>query len=196
MHFIINFIVPLLYISSVQASSPTTYYIDKVPAYSDLPTCAVEPLSSIVRGMVSGCGDGQKYTSYSCFCSSQSSRFNSIIYSKVAQNCSGDTTDASSAADVFHSYCLLGANAAATATAGLNGSVPTSSPSTSGSSQASPAGSSSAPTPTSTITATPPGTTQGSTANAESPSLTFIAIGMAFVYFSLQSLQGHEIDCL
>ena len=86
------------------------YFIDSIPAYSALPQCAVLPLSKIVRGMVSGCGDGGKTTSYSCFCTASSSRISSIISSNVQSACPTTTQGAADdALNVFSSYCALGA---------------------------------------------------------------------------------------
>ncbi|KAI1456515.1 hypothetical protein F4805DRAFT_458721 [Annulohypoxylon moriforme] len=84
-------------------------FINKVPAYSSLPHCAELPLSFIVRDMASGCGDGSKTTSYSCFCTASSSKMDGIISTAVASRCStGPTNAATQALDVFSSYCNLG----------------------------------------------------------------------------------------
>ncbi|KAI6091715.1 hypothetical protein F4821DRAFT_225431 [Hypoxylon rubiginosum] len=84
-------------------------FINQVPAYSSLPTCAEVPLSFIVRDMASGCGDGSKTTSYSCFCTDRSSKMNSIISTAVASRCStGPISAATEAVEVFASYCGLG----------------------------------------------------------------------------------------
>lgn len=85
-------------------------FIDGQPAYKQLPPCAEVPLSGIVRDMRSGCGDGQKTTSYNCFCTASSSKFSSIISTAVASSCAAKNTvdpvsAASSALDVFNSYC-------------------------------------------------------------------------------------------
>ncbi|KAI0885117.1 uncharacterized protein GGS22DRAFT_162807 [Annulohypoxylon maeteangense] len=81
-------------------------FINKVPAYSSLPHCAELPLSFIVRDMASGCGDGSKTTSYSCFCTASSSKMSGIISTAVASRCStGPTNAATRALDVFSSYC-------------------------------------------------------------------------------------------
>ncbi|KAI1135790.1 hypothetical protein F5Y05DRAFT_415790 [Hypoxylon sp. FL0543] len=84
-------------------------FINNIPAYTLLPHCAEVPLSFIVRDMVSGCGDHQKTTSYSCFCTPSSSKMNGYISTAVASRCStGPVTAASQAMDVFASYCALG----------------------------------------------------------------------------------------
>ncbi|PYH83287.1 hypothetical protein BO82DRAFT_431034 [Aspergillus uvarum CBS 121591] len=100
---------------SISAQCTTTYYINKVADYSSLSQCAVAPLSSVVRDMVSGCGDGGKYTSYSCFCTASSSEFNHIISSGVESNCGTNSENqVSTALAVFHSYCLFNATATTT----------------------------------------------------------------------------------
>ncbi|KAI1214343.1 uncharacterized protein F4807DRAFT_455983 [Annulohypoxylon truncatum] len=83
-------------------------FIDEVSAYSSLPRCAEVPLSFIVRDMASGCGDGSKTSSYSCFCTASSSKMNNVISTAVASRCStGPTSAAAQALDVFSSYCNL-----------------------------------------------------------------------------------------
>ncbi|RAK81987.1 uncharacterized protein BO72DRAFT_137514 [Aspergillus fijiensis CBS 313.89] len=100
---------------SITARCTTTYYINKVADYSSLSQCAVAPLSSVVRDMVSGCGDGGKYTSYSCFCTASSSEFNHIISSGVGSNCGTNSENqVSTALEVFHSYCMFNATATTT----------------------------------------------------------------------------------
>lgn len=101
-----------------QATS--TYYINQVPAYSSLSSCAVKPLSTIVRDMSSGCGDGGAYTSFNCFCTSSSSTMDWIIETAVLNNCGTMSANAStasayaaSALKVFSSYCQLPIVAAA-----------------------------------------------------------------------------------
>jgi hypothetical protein len=66
--------------------------------------------------MVSGCGDGGRTTSYSCFCTRSSSRFANIIATAVAKECSHWGTEASSATSILHEYCQLG-NGVLTSTA-------------------------------------------------------------------------------
>jgi hypothetical protein len=90
------------------ASGPMPIYINKVPEYSSLAKCAEKQLSTIVRDMYSGCGNGSQTTSFACFCYSSSQEFNSIISTAVTSQCSNDSqpaTQASSALDVFASYC-------------------------------------------------------------------------------------------
>ncbi|KIV84951.1 hypothetical protein PV11_00696 [Exophiala sideris] len=76
-------------------------YIDRLPDYSLLDACAENPLSTVVRDMYSGCGDGGDYTSYSCFCTASSSYMASVISTAVLRYCPGSTADASSATAVF-----------------------------------------------------------------------------------------------
>ncbi|KAI1760624.1 hypothetical protein GGR53DRAFT_470161 [Hypoxylon sp. FL1150] len=122
-------------------SSQPSFFISQVPAYSSLLTCAEVPLSFIVREMASGCGDGSKTTSYSCFCTDSSSQMDGAISTAVASRCStGPVSAATETVDVFASYCGLGvaksganatqalANATATVTQILTRSASTSLP--------------------------------------------------------------------
>lgn len=86
-------------------------FINLVPEYSSLSSCAQTPISTIVRDMENGCGDSNATTSYSCFCTASSSYFNSLISSAVNLQCNGyfPEVQASSATEVFHSYCEVGA---------------------------------------------------------------------------------------
>ncbi|KAH9232903.1 hypothetical protein K456DRAFT_36923 [Colletotrichum gloeosporioides 23] len=84
------------------------YYLDQADGYSALPSCAEVPISSIVRDMVSGCGDGGRTTSYSCFCTASSDRFSNIIATAVAKNCGQSNVEVASATQVFDAYCQLG----------------------------------------------------------------------------------------
>ncbi|SPJ73216.1 uncharacterized protein FTOL_02946 [Fusarium torulosum] len=85
-----------------------TFWLNQLDSYDSLPYCAEGPISSIVRDMISGCGDGGRTTSYSCFCTRSSSRFESIIPTAVAKECSHWGSEASSAMSIFHEYCQLG----------------------------------------------------------------------------------------
>lgn len=83
-------------------------FINQVPAYTQLPACAELPLSTIVRGMVSGCGDNHQTTSYGCFCFSSSAKFDRDISTAVASRCTSNPQEAAaSALSVFNSYCHL-----------------------------------------------------------------------------------------
>ncbi|KAK0639561.1 hypothetical protein B0T16DRAFT_463225 [Cercophora newfieldiana] len=86
-------------------------YINQVPEYSHLPACAEVPLSTIVRNMEAGkCGDGGRETSFSCFCGTSSTAFNSMISEAVSSRCMPQLPDAmGSALAVFDSYCHLSA---------------------------------------------------------------------------------------
>ncbi|KAK5655130.1 hypothetical protein OQA88_6029 [Cercophora sp. LCS_1] len=98
-------------VSGVSAPRPTKIYIDVVPGYKNLSTCAKDPLSSLVRGMRNGCGDGSDLTSYSCFCTDSYSKFSWDISTAVSANC-GSSPDAraqvKSAVGVFEEYCNNG----------------------------------------------------------------------------------------
>lgn len=90
------------------------YYLDQADGYSALPSCAEVPISSIVRDMVSGCGDGGRTISYSCFCTASSDRFSNLIATAVAKNCGQSNAEVASATQVFDAYCQLGKTDAAT----------------------------------------------------------------------------------
>jgi len=120
MHLLHLILKPFIALAAIKAAaaaeSPnppkpdtTPIYIDRVPGYEALESCAVYPLSTIVRNMWRGCGDGSKLTSYACFCKSSYSKFSWQISTAVAENCgSAQETLATSAVDVFHSYCTYG----------------------------------------------------------------------------------------
>ncbi|KAE9378469.1 hypothetical protein N431DRAFT_461980 [Stipitochalara longipes BDJ] len=96
-----------VFIISVPLILSQHIFINLVPEYSALPSCAQSPLSSIVRDMDKGCGDGGATTSYSCFCTASSSYFSTLISTVVLMQCS-ESGQASSAVDVFDSYCAVG----------------------------------------------------------------------------------------
>ena len=112
-----NSLAPLLLLSSItrisgaSAPKPTKIYIDVVPGYKNLSACAKDPLSSLVRGMQNGCGDGSDLTSYSCFCTDSYSKFSWDISTAVSTNC-GSSSNAGaqvkSAVGVFEEYCANG----------------------------------------------------------------------------------------
>ncbi|OCK82652.1 hypothetical protein K432DRAFT_441457 [Lepidopterella palustris CBS 459.81] len=88
--------------------------------------CAELPVSNIVRGMASGCGDGGQTTSFTCFCSDSSSQFVNIISTAVQSKCSSADGAANQALDVFASYCRLQvSNTAVAASATVSGSAST-----------------------------------------------------------------------
>ncbi|KAF2468970.1 uncharacterized protein BDR25DRAFT_344159 [Lindgomyces ingoldianus] len=101
----------LLALLSFLAIAPAQkIFINKVPAYSSLPSCAVQPLSTIVRNMEQGCGDGGKTTSFSCFCTASSSKMESKISQAVEKKCGSQTVTGGveKALGVFASYCAMG----------------------------------------------------------------------------------------
>jgi len=113
----------LLFIHGIDGTSapkPTPIYIDVVPGYKNLSTCAQAPLSSLVRGMQNGCGDGSDLTSYSCFCTDSYSKFSWDISTAVGANC-GPSPNAqaqiTSAVGVFEEYCAHGTTQLETAPA-------------------------------------------------------------------------------
>ncbi|KAB5578652.1 hypothetical protein GE09DRAFT_1214811 [Coniochaeta sp. 2T2.1] len=102
----------LLLLLLLQPAASQKVFIDQVPAYWNLPECAELPLSTLVRDMTSGCGDNQKTTSFSCFCTDSFAAFETMISTDVVSHCSSTTGDApsalaTSALDVFDSYCRL-----------------------------------------------------------------------------------------
>ncbi|OBT99786.1 hypothetical protein VE01_02089 [Pseudogymnoascus verrucosus] len=117
-----------IYLTSVaQVALCQKVYINQVPEYSQLPACAEVPLSTIVRNMVSGCGDNHQTTSYGCFCVSSSAKFDRVIGTAVASRCTDSPQEAAaSALSVFDNYCHLlsvPADNTATATAPATGTT-------------------------------------------------------------------------
>lgn len=90
------------------ASGPTSIFINQVPEYALLSPCAESQVSTIVRNMAFGCGDGSKTTSYKCFCYESSAKFSSMIGKHVQTACTQDASQNTSAVEVFSSYCQLG----------------------------------------------------------------------------------------
>jgi hypothetical protein len=93
--------------SQSKAVVATKIFIDQVTEYALLSSCAERRVSTIVRGMLSGCGDDSQMTSYLCFCYSSSTFFDSLISNEIATTCS-DQPQASLAQDVFNRYCQIG----------------------------------------------------------------------------------------
>lgn len=103
----------LLAASPARAASssivPTKNYIDTISGYIELSTCAEGVLSTVVRAQQSGCGDNQALTSYTCFCTDSSSYFRLMISTEVTNSCgSAGSEQATSAVEIFDSYCALG----------------------------------------------------------------------------------------
>ncbi|KAK5651887.1 hypothetical protein OQA88_11546 [Cercophora sp. LCS_1] len=98
-------------------AKPTSIYIDLVPGYKNLSICAEYPLSTMVRNMWNGCGDGSQLTSFSCFCTDSYSKFSWDISTAVVAGCDKDVgaAQATSAVGVFHSYCANGTTQLSTA---------------------------------------------------------------------------------
>lgn len=94
----------------VYAQIPTSIFINIMPGWYSLDPCAEQPLSTIVRDMLSGCGDNSGTTSFSCFCSASSTQFQSVISRAVAIQCHNDTREIAMANDVFSEYCQLGSS--------------------------------------------------------------------------------------
>ncbi|KAK3681308.1 hypothetical protein B0T22DRAFT_445518 [Podospora appendiculata] len=108
--FLFSVLVILAYATqSTHGSGPTSIYIDLIPGYHNLSSCAVVPLSTLVRNMFNGCGDDSQLTSYSCFCTDSYSKFSWDISTAVVAGCGSSRIDqATSAVDVFHGYCRDG----------------------------------------------------------------------------------------
>ncbi|KAK1634506.1 hypothetical protein BDP81DRAFT_60223 [Colletotrichum phormii] len=100
-------ICSLLLLLSNLRQAHATYYLNQANGYDSLPSCAEPPISSIVRDMVAGCGDGGRTTSYSCFCTASSDRFREIIATSVAKNCGRSGAEVESATSVFDAYCQM-----------------------------------------------------------------------------------------
>ncbi|PSN74879.1 hypothetical protein BS50DRAFT_615672 [Corynespora cassiicola Philippines] len=99
-------------VTVTSAVGPTSIFIDNVPEYDLLATCAELELSAIVRDMQYGCGDGSSLTSYACFCYQSSAKFSSMIGKHVETQCPQDPSQNTSAIEVFSKYCQLGQVAA------------------------------------------------------------------------------------
>lgn len=89
----------------IRPGTPQRVFIDLIPAYRQLPPCAEVPLSTIVRDMNLGCGDGGKITSWSCFCSASSSQIAANISTIVQASCTSDLPAVTAALGVFSTYC-------------------------------------------------------------------------------------------
>jgi hypothetical protein len=93
----------------------TTNYIDTIDGYSSLSSCAIDVLSTIVRGEFSGCGNWEnELTSYTCFCTDSYSFMSTAISTDVITSCNGGSmasAQATSAISVFNAYCALGVEA-------------------------------------------------------------------------------------
>ena len=85
----------------------TKIFIDEVTDYAKLPKCAETRLSSIVRDMEFGCGDGSRMTSYACFCYDSSAYYDNMIRTQITSTCSEQSL-ATSAQGVFNQYCGIG----------------------------------------------------------------------------------------
>ncbi|PSR99075.1 hypothetical protein BD289DRAFT_54900 [Coniella lustricola] len=176
---------------------PTSNYINTVPGYSDLSTCAINVLSTIVRAQSSGCGDGGALTSYTCFCTNSSSFFSYEITSAISESCASSvwSAQASSAIQVFDSYCDLGVEAGLATTTANSGQSSTASATpiatlsdsrasvTSGSS----ASASASQTIASAISAT---TSTASNAKTSNDSTVAIAVGIVVPLCALALLGG------
>jgi hypothetical protein len=100
----------------IQTAACQKIFINQVPEYSQLSSCAVGQVSTVVRDMSSGCGDGSRTTSFSCFCTASSNAFVSIISTAVKSACSGTVGNVTEALDVFQRYCQLGSTVSLTST--------------------------------------------------------------------------------
>lgn len=96
--------------SSSALEAKTKNYIDTISGYDELSACAVDVLSTIVRDENSGCQDTYALTSYTCFCTDSSSFFSNAISRDVVAGCDSSIAapQATSALNVFNTYCALG----------------------------------------------------------------------------------------
>lgn len=102
-------VLSLVYRASAADQGPISIFIDMVPEYRALETCAETELSTIVRNMAFGCGDDSRTTSYGCFCYESSAKFSSIIGKHVGTACADHYPQQNtSAIEVFSKYCDLG----------------------------------------------------------------------------------------
>ncbi|CAH0023201.1 unnamed protein product [Clonostachys rhizophaga] len=112
-------------LSILVRQATAAYWINQLDNYSSLPLCAEGPISTIVRGMVKGCGDGGRATSYSCFCTKSSSAFKDLIASSVGKECSGTGSEVASATALFEEYCSLGIKQTSATTTGSDATTST-----------------------------------------------------------------------
>ncbi|KAJ0106762.1 hypothetical protein J7T55_001286 [Diaporthe amygdali] len=116
----------------------TTNYIDTIDGYSSLSSCAIDVLSTVVRGEFSGCGGwDDNLTSYTCFCTDSYSFMSTVISTDVLTSCADDSAasaQATSAISIFDKYCALGVEAGLEPTSESGSSNPTASPGATGSS--------------------------------------------------------------
>ncbi|KAF2008974.1 hypothetical protein BU24DRAFT_88996 [Aaosphaeria arxii CBS 175.79] len=86
-----SLILPLLSLIAISATpvaaKSTSIFIDQIPLYSRLASCAEDRVSAIIRAQFSGCGDNMQLTSFSCFCIDSSTEFNSILSTAVEEQC-------------------------------------------------------------------------------------------------------------
>jgi hypothetical protein len=126
------------------ASAQTTFSIENASGYSKLTPCASRAVNGVVRGQRQGC---TMSSSYACFCSQSSSRFNSVVSRAVTKTCQGNSDAqgfATSAQAVFSDYCAMGAIARNVASSTSSSGSSTSSTSSSDSSSGTDTGTSSA----------------------------------------------------
>ncbi|KAF2641823.1 hypothetical protein P280DRAFT_286156 [Massarina eburnea CBS 473.64] len=169
------------------ASGPTSIFINQVPQYDALSSCAEGPLRTIVRFMSYDCGDDKQTTSYACFCFSSSAKVSSRIDTMVAKACTQEEERGqnASAVEVFDKYCQLGGLtfAAASTTSGPTASSlePTSKTQTpSYSSSSASVSASPASIPTTDLAASTPSSSSTSTLEPEKqPPVVAISLGVS-----------------
>ncbi|KAK7916949.1 hypothetical protein PG985_010557 [Apiospora marii] len=119
----------------------TRVYLDEAPGYWQLPACALTPISTIVRDMSKGCGDGGRLTSYACFCTESRRKARWDISTEVAAQCGGGAAASASARARMVAARAVDAGlttATATATAVAGAARKTAGPGVSGASRPSP----------------------------------------------------------
>ncbi|KAK7946438.1 uncharacterized protein PG986_010759 [Apiospora aurea] len=103
----------------------TRVYLDEAPGYLQQPACAVTPISTIVRDMSKGCGDGGRLTSYTCFCTDSYRKARWDISTEIAASCSRDAVASASSGRTMAAVRFVDAGpvTATSAAAGLSATV-------------------------------------------------------------------------
>ncbi|KAF2852331.1 hypothetical protein T440DRAFT_477792 [Plenodomus tracheiphilus IPT5] len=165
----------------------TRIFINQLSDYGILSTCAEQQISTIVRDMSYGCGDGSRTTSFACFCYTSSTQFDSMIGAHVRTACPNDAAEEMKARDLFHEYCEI------PITAGFSGGqipVKTTSSEIVSSFSSAQSSSSTNPTKTSTIsqsasTSSPPSASTIPAADTGDPRSTIIALSVTLPLLAL-----------
>lgn len=87
-------LIVIIGVRHVEGAAKTSIYIDQIPLYTQLASCAQDRISAIIRAQASGCGDDSQLTSFACFCVDSSSEFSSIISTAVVDKCQSGVKEA------------------------------------------------------------------------------------------------------